>query len=194
MKIDLPLTQLLEQARTGDRDAVDALIKAVYPDLRKIAAKRLRRERADHTLQPMALVNEVYLRLFGAAQISWQNRAHFFAIAAKQMRFILVDHARRKRGDGHLSISIEGNALENAPELARQVNTDLLALDEALSRLEAIDERAAHGLEMRFFVGLTQQEIAEIQQIDVATVRRDWVFAKSWLYSQLHLTSSESNK
>lgn len=189
MKTDLTLTQLLEQARDGNRDAVEAVIKAVYPDLKKIAAKRLRQERADHTLQPTALVNEVYLRLFGAAPISWQNRAHFFAIAAKQMRFILVDHARRKHGDGHISIAI--NELENALELARQMDTDLLALDEALSRLEAIDERAAHGLELRFFVGLTQQEIAEIQRIDVATVKRDWVFAKSWLYHQLQLASAK---
>jgi RNA polymerase sigma-70 factor, ECF subfamily len=181
------LTQMLERVRHGDQQAVDELLEAAYEDLKRIAAKRMRTERVDHTLQPTALVNEAYLRLFGAAPISWQNRAHFFAIVAKQMRFILVDHARKKAHNGHFTLSLEANEEGEALQIPVNSTQDLLEVDEALHRLETIDVRAARGVELRFFVGLTLQEIAEVQKIDVATVKRDWTFAKAWLFRQLNL-------
>lgn len=171
----------------GDQQAVDELIAAAYDDLKRIAAKRMRSERADHTLQPTALVNEAYLRLFGSEPISWQNRAHFFAIIAKQMRFILVDHARKKAHNGHFTVSLETGEDGEMMQIPVNSHQDLLEVDEALQRLEAIDARAARGVELRFFVGMTLQEIAEVQKIDVATVKRDWTFAKTWLFRQLNL-------
>jgi RNA polymerase sigma factor (TIGR02999 family) len=181
------LTQILDRVRNGEQQAVDELLAVAYGDLKRLAAKRMRAERADHTLQPTALVNEAYLRLFGAAPVSWQNRAHFFAIMARQMRFILVDHARRKAHNGHCTISLEAEEEGETISLPVKAQQDLLEIDEALQRLEAIDARAARGVELRFFVGLTLQEIAEVQKIDVATVKRDWTFAKTWLYRQLNL-------
>ncbi|MBI1764141.1 MAG: sigma-70 family RNA polymerase sigma factor [Acidobacteria bacterium] len=179
------LTLLLQRASSGEQAAVDQLLSIVYPELRRMASKRLRLERSDHTLQPTALVNEVYLRLFGALPINWQNRAHFFALAAKHMRFILVEHARNRRGGAQFTISLEGGEDGEPLQIPVSSKQDLLELDEVLGQLEAIDPRAAHGVELRYFVGLTQQEIAEIQKIDVATVKRDWVFAKAWLHSRL---------
>ncbi len=187
------LTLLLQRASRGERQAVNDLITAVYPELRRIAASRLREERANHTLQPTALVNEVYLRLFGDAKIEWQNRAHFFAIAAKHMRFILVEYARRKGhgGEPHFTVTLDGESGPDALGLAAQTDEDLIALDEAMKKFETIDPRAALGVELRFFGGLTQQEVAEIQNIDVATVKRDWTFAKSWLHSRLRSVTAE---
>ncbi|MGH9429150.1 MAG: ECF-type sigma factor [Terriglobia bacterium] len=187
------LTLLLQQASRGDREAVNDLIAVVYPELRRIAASRLRGERPNHTLQPTELVNEVYLRLFGDANIEWQNRAHFFAIAAKHMRFILVEHARRKghAGEPHFTVTLDGESGPDAMGLAVQTEEDFIALDEAMRTFETIDARAALGVELRFFGGLTQHEIAEIQKIDVATVKRDWTFAKSWLYSRLRSVTAE---
>ncbi|HKX32276.1 MAG TPA: ECF-type sigma factor [Blastocatellia bacterium] len=180
------LTLILNRVAGGDKAAVTDLITAVYPVLHQLAAKRLSLERAGHILQPTALVNEVYLKLFGSAPIAWQNRAHFFAVAARQMRFILVDYARKRGGSECITITLEGEDGAEILEVAVDSNQDLIELDEALQQLEEIDPRAARGVEMRFFVGLTQQEIAEVESIDVATVKRDWVFAKSWLYSQLN--------
>ncbi len=179
------LTFLLQQVGGGDKEALEKLISIVYPELRRIAANRLRSELADHTLQPTALVNEVYLRLFGSEPIAWQNRAHFFAVVAKQMRFILVDHARRRNKDGAFTITLEGHEGADLWRLAVQTDEEMIALDEALRRLEEIDARAAQGVELRFFGGLTLQEAAEALRVDVATVKRDWVFARSWLYRQL---------
>ena len=158
--------------------------------MHRIAAKRLRAENVGHTLQPTALVNELYLRLFVGAQISWQNRAHFFAIVAKHMRFILVEHARKKqRGDTHFTVSLDSGGSDDGDSEAFQIpinsHEDLVALDEVLQQFEAVNARAARGVELRFFVGLTQSEIAEIQAVDVATIKRDWTFAKAWLYSRL---------
>jgi len=179
------LTFLLQQVGGGDKEAVEKLISIVYQELRRIAANRLRSERAGHTLQPTALVNEVYLRLFASEPIAWQNRAHFFAVAAKQMRFILVDHARRKNKDGAFAFTLEDHEGDDLLRLATQTDEDVIALDEALRGLETIDPRAAQGVELRFFGGLTLKEVAEVQDVDVATVKRDWVFARSWLYRQL---------
>jgi len=177
---------MLNRVTDGDKTAVGELINAVYPVLHRLAAKRLSQERAGHILQPTALVNEVYLKLFGSAPIAWQNRAHFFAVVARQMRFILVDYARKKGGNEYITITHEGEDGVEVLEAATDSNQNLIELDEALHRLEEIEPRAARGVEMRFFVGLTQQEIAEVEKIDLATVKRDWVFAKSWLYSQLN--------
>ena len=181
------LTTLLNLASGGDQEAMDCLTSTVYPELKRIAASRMRRERSDHTLQPTALVNEAYARLLGASPVAWQNRAHFFALMARQMRFILIDHARKKGLDGHVTISLEADEEGQQLQLPVNSNQDLLEIDEALQKLEAIDPRAARGVELRFFVGLTQQEIAEVQKIDVATVKRDWTFAKAWLFGQLNL-------
>jgi RNA polymerase sigma factor (TIGR02999 family) len=184
---DPKLTVLLNRASQGDADAADSLLAEVYPELRRIAGQRMRFEPPGHALQPTALVNEAWLRLFGATPVAWQDRAHFFAVAARQMRFILIEYARKKPPLSSASISLIVAAGADEAGLTVQTDEDLLALDEALQRLEAIDKRAAQGVELRFFGGLTQQEVAEVQQIDVATVKRDWVFAKSWLYSQLNL-------
>jgi RNA polymerase sigma factor (TIGR02999 family) len=188
------LTLLLQQVGGGDKEAVEKLISIVYPELRRIAANRLRAERAGHTLQPTALVNEVYLRLFGSAPIAWQNRAHFFAVVAKQMRFILVDHARRRNKDGAFALTLEGHEGADLWRLAVQTDEEMIALDEALQQFEAIDARAAQGVELRFFGGLTLQEAAEVQQVDVATVKRDWIFARSWLYKQLSPATARSDE
>ncbi len=179
------LTLLLQRASLGEQAAVEQLVSIVYPELRRMASKRLKLERPDHTLQPTALVNEVYLRLFGATPIDWQNRAHFFAIVAKHMRFILVEHARKRRGGAQFTLSLDSGEDGEALQIAVSSKQDLIELDEVLRQLEAIDARAAHAVELRYFVGLTQQEVAEIQKIDVATVKRDWVFAKAWLHSRI---------
>ncbi len=181
------LTTLLNLASSGDQEALNRLASAVYPELKRIAASRMRRERADHTLQPTALVNEAYARLLGSEPIAWQNRAHFFAVMARQMRFILVDHARRKQRGVPVAFSLDG--IEGAEALATiRTDEDLVVLNEALHKLEKIDPRASQGVELRFFGGLTQEEIAIVQKKDVATIKRDWVFAKSWLYSYLSQT------
>lgn len=156
----------------------------VYSNLHKIAAREMRRERGDHTLQATALVHEVYLRLSGSEPIDWQDRAHFFAVAAQQLRRILVDHARRrqsdKRGGGGLRFSLDE---ADCPVIGR--DDRLLALDEALMRLASLDDRAAKVTELRYFGGLSEREAAEILGISLATLKRDWAFARTWLASQL---------
>jgi RNA polymerase sigma factor (TIGR02999 family) len=179
------LTVLLKRVSRHDKAAEQELVSLVYAELRQIAQRRLRRERPNHTMQPTELVGEVYLRLFASEPVDWQNRAHFFAVAARQMRFILVDHARKKRRGGHVSVALEAGDGEVSLGLAVRTDEDLLALDEALQKLEAAFPRAGLSVELRFFGGLTLMETAEILGVDVTTVKRDWVFAKSWLYSQL---------
>jgi RNA polymerase sigma-70 factor, ECF subfamily len=181
------LTSLLRLASQGDREAEKQIAPLVYSELRKIAAGRLRRERPEHTLQTTDLVHEAYLRIFGPTSVDWQDRAHFFAVAARQMRFILIEHARKKPQASFFQISDLTPDDEAKSGLSVRNSEDLVALDEALRGLEAIDPRASQGVELRFFGGLTQQEVAKIQAIDVATVKRDWVFAKSWLFSRLKL-------
>ena len=177
------ITGLLEQLRSGDGKAATRLMDLVYPELRRLAQRYMRRERPNHTLQATALVHEAYLRLFGSGPMEWQNRAHFFAVAAQQMRRILVDHARtldaRKRGGGDIKVS-----LEDAKELSVKPDQDLVALDETLKRLEALDSRAARVVELRFFGGLTEKEAAEVMGVSVATLKRDWEFARAWLFDQ----------
>ena len=178
------LTRLLAAYRNGDQEAAAELIPLVYQELRQLARHHLRQERADHTLQPTALVHEVYLRLFGERTVEYQNRGHFFLIAARQMRRILVDHARahhaaRRSGD-LIKVS-----LEELAETPQEIKQDWAALDEALADLERLHPRTSQVIELRFFGGLTEQETAAVLGISVATVRRDWEFAKVWLYSQL---------
>jgi len=178
------ITRLLLEWRSGDKGAAARLMEVVYRELHRMASREMRRERGEHTLQTTALVHEVYLRLCGAERIQWKDRTHFFAVAAQQLRRVLVDHARRarseKRGGGHI-----GGTLFDSDGAAWQFDERLLAVDEALSRLEALDSRAASVIELRFFGGLTETEAAEALDISVATLKRDWDFARTWLATQL---------
>jgi RNA polymerase sigma factor (TIGR02999 family) len=185
------VTSLLSALRSGDVGAREELVTLVYPELRRIAAHYMRQERPGHTLRTTGLVNEVYLRLFGAAQPDWQNRAHFFAAIAREMRHILVDYARarnaKKRPDGNVVVS-----LSDVDAAAPERESDLVALDEALSRLEQIDPRASRVVELRFFTGLTERETAEAMDISTSTLKRDWNFAKAWLFDQLESPASST--
>ncbi|MEX2219013.1 MAG: sigma-70 family RNA polymerase sigma factor, partial [Phycisphaerales bacterium] len=185
------LTILLARAGRGDAAATDELFPLVYEELRTLAASHLSHERAGHTLQPTALVNEAYLRLIGPAgsdaDISWDSRAHFFGAASRAIRRILTDHARTrnrdKRGGGCARIPIDGVDLA-APE----TGVDLVALDEALTRLAALDEQKARVVELRFFGGLTEEQAARVLGVSPSTVTRDWRFARSWLRRELSPT------
>jgi RNA polymerase sigma factor (TIGR02999 family) len=181
---DPHLTQALADWRNGDQDAGNRLFAAAYQELRRLAAWRLQRERPGHTLQATALVNELYLKMFGGEPVNWQDRAHFFAVAAQQMRRLLVDYARaglaEKRGGGRVKLS-----LTEVQGLAAPNEEALLDLDAALSRLEALDPRAARIVELRYFGGATEQETGAAVGVSVATVKRDWDFARTWLISQL---------
>lgn len=185
------VTQLLLAWRNGDATALERLIPLVQAELRRIARNHLRRERAGHTLQTSALVNEAYLRLIDAQQVAWQNRAHFFAISASLMRRVLVDMARerhaRKRGGRAQQV-----LLDDAMLVARAPGEDLLAVDEALQALAQFDERKSRVVELRFFGGLTEAEIAEALQVAPETVRRDWRLAKAWLLQFLSGGQDES--
>ena len=177
------VTQLLGRLRgegTAREDATERLAELLYPELRQIAARLMRGERRSHTLQPTAIVHEAFLRLVGDQAIGWQDRAHFLGIAARVMRRVLVDHARRrgatKRGSGGDRVTLDEDAF-SSPDPA----FDLLALDDLLTRLAAIDQRAAHIAELRIFGGLTVRETAEELAISVRTVSTDWTMARLWL-------------
>ncbi len=179
------LTGLLIEWRQGDKAALDKLTPIVYAELRRIAHRYVRRERGGHTLATTALVNEAYVRLAGFQQVTWENRAHFFAVSAQVMRHILIDYARRgryaKRGGELQRVSFEGAATEAAlmsPERA----DELIALDEALEEFDKLDPRKSRVVELRYFGGLTLEETAEVLQVSLMTVRRDWRAAKAWLY------------
>jgi RNA polymerase sigma factor (TIGR02999 family) len=180
------VTEWLAAWRAGDDQARDQLFAVVYPQLRQIAARFLQHERADHTLDPTALVNELALRLLGSAPMAYNDRNHFFALAAQMMRRILVDYARArvagKRGGGQqrVTLSSVGEDLQAAPQ-----SEDLLLLDDAVSRLEQADPRAARVVELRFFGGLHEQEVADILGVSIVTVKRDWKVARAWLIDQL---------
>jgi RNA polymerase sigma factor (TIGR02999 family) len=179
------VTQLLADWSQGDRAALDKLTPLVYEELRHLAHRYMEGQRPDHTLQTTALVNEAYLRLADQKRANFTNRSHFFAVAAKAMRQILVDHAkaslRQKRGGGAPKVNLE-EAVLMAPERPREI----LELNDALERLAMLDSRKADVVELRYFGGLKQDEIADVLKISPVTVRRDWVFAKTWLYGQLH--------
>jgi RNA polymerase sigma factor (TIGR02999 family) len=178
------VTQLLQQWSDGRQEALDRLLPTIYGELRRLASSYLRRERAGHTLQPTALVHEAFLKLVDQRAVRWQNRAHFFGIAAQAMRRILVDHARAhsagKRGAGERAVT-----LDEALVVTPGQNVDLLALDEVLTRLEALDPQQSRIVELRFFGGLTIDETAEVMGISPATIGREWTLAKAWLYAEL---------
>ena len=178
------VTDLLVAWSAGDQAALDHLMPIVHDELRRLAHRLLLGERSGHTLQTTAVVNETYLRLVDLTRIRWQDRAHFFAMSAKLMRRILVDHARSrnylKRGGGWQRVS-----LDDVPALAVVRNPDLVALDDALDALAAIDERKAQVVELRFFGGLSAEETAEALHVSPVTVMRDWRLAKAWLLREL---------
>jgi RNA polymerase sigma factor (TIGR02999 family) len=178
------VTQLLENWSNGDRGALERLMPLVYDELHRLARSYLRRERSDHTLQSTALVHEAYLRMVDQKNVRWQNRAHFFGVAAQYIRHILVDHARShlaaKRGAGAAKLS-----LDEAIGVPEKKEVDLLALDQALEGLAALDPQQGRIVELRFFGGLSIEETAEVLHISTATVKRDWVMAKAWLYQNL---------
>lgn len=180
---------LLQGWRNGDRQALDTLLPLVYKELRRLAHFQLKNERPNHTLQSAALVNEAYLRLIGLNAPQWESRTHFFAIAAQLMRQILVDYARR-RGAAKRGASIAKVSLEDAAISPKKKGLDVVALDDALKGLAKIDERQLRVVELRFFAGLSLQEISEAMEIAPATVQRDWTAARAWLYREMSRDSS----
>jgi RNA polymerase sigma factor (TIGR02999 family) len=184
------ITQLLLAWSEGDREALDRLTPLVYAELRRLAKSYMRKERAGHTLQTTALIHEAYLRLIDASQVEWRNRAHFFGVAARVMRQILVAMARergcQKRGGGARQVS-----LDDAMMIDEGLDEDLVALDEALWALAQFDARKAQVVEMRFFGGLTEEEVAVALDISTETVRRDWRLARSWLRRRLSMEQSD---
>ncbi|HRH43316.1 MAG TPA: sigma-70 family RNA polymerase sigma factor [Pyrinomonadaceae bacterium] len=181
-----PITQLLQELRGSGRNTLDEILPLVYDELRRLANSYLSRERDNHTLQPTALVHEAYLRLLGQKEIEWQNRAHFFGISARLMREILIEYARgrnRQKRGGEFKTQI---ALDEAISFGKETQLDVVAVDEALSKLEELDERQARIVEMKFFGGLTVEEIGEVLSISPATVKREWSTAKLLLYKMLN--------
>jgi len=176
-------TQLLIACGNGDKEALDRLVPIVYDELRQLAGRQMRRERSDHTLQTSALINEAYLRLI-EKPVSWQNRAHFFGIAARLMRQILVDHARArqssKRGGSRQRL-----ALSEALDAGQDMATDIIALNDALTSLAAIDPQQSRIVELRFFGGLTIEETATVVGVSHTTVEKDWNMARAWLRRQM---------
>jgi RNA polymerase sigma factor (TIGR02999 family) len=177
-----PVTEYLRAWNRQDRDAIGVVVETLYTELHRIAGRILSAERRDHTLQPSALVNELYLRLHAGTPPEWRNRAHFLAVASNTLRRILIDHARAhraaQRGGGEAAIALD-------PELGAACSyDDLLMIDEALEELERMDSRAARVTELRFFAGLLESEIAEELGVSEITVKRDWKFARAWLASR----------
>jgi RNA polymerase sigma factor (TIGR02999 family) len=178
------VTQILHDWSGGDSQAPERLMPLVYDELRRLARSFLARERGDHTLQPTALVNEAYLRLVGQRSVSWQSRAHFYGIASRMMRRVLIDHARThsrdKRGGAAVHLSIDDVQVPIEERAA-----SFVAIDEALETLAKMDERKSRIVEMRFFGGLTDEEIAEVLGVSTRTVLRDWKMARLWLFREL---------
>jgi RNA polymerase sigma factor (TIGR02999 family) len=185
------VTQLLHAWSEGDPAALEALIPLVYGDLKKRAHHCMARERSDHSMQTSDLVNEAYLRLVGSKPVSWESRAHFFGIAARVMRQILVEHARSrrylKRGGGARKVTLDENLL-----VSREQERGLLELDEALTALTAQDERKGRVVELRFFGGLSVEETAEVLKVSPQTVMRDWRLAKAWLFREISRSGASS--
>ena len=181
------VTQTFLRWRQGDPNALNALLPLVYEEMRRLAGSYLRSESAGHTLQPTALAHEAYMRLLDQRQVSWQNRAHFMGLAAQAMRRILVDHARRrgaqKRGGDAIHVALED--ADVAAEMPEALGVPVEALNDALDRLAALDERQARVVELRFFTGLSIEETAEVLAISPATIKRDWTLARAWLHREL---------
>ena len=182
------ITRLLSRFRQGDAEAADRLLPVVYDSLRQLARSRLRGERSDHTLQPTALVHEAFLDLFGNEKFDWQDRLHFFVVASNQMRRLLVDYARAKQAgkrDGDRQrVELDEVAIYTPP-----LDLDVLALDEALTQLAAYHPRAAQVVELKYFGGMTEKEAAEALEISISTLKREWEFARAWLFKRLKPTS-----
>jgi RNA polymerase sigma factor (TIGR02999 family) len=180
------LTLILQDIAHGDVQAADRLLPLVYDELRKLAAAKMARESAGQTLQPTALVHEAWLRLGGAEQPDWKNRAHFFASAAEAMRRILIERARRRQAERHggdlQRVDVNDSALEIA---APGSDDEVLAVHEALDRLAAHDARKAELVKLRYFVGLTLEQAAEVLDVSVPTAKRDWAFARAWLFKEI---------
>ena len=177
------LTLFLQRAQAGDRDAVSGLVPLVYRELHALAERSMRHERPNHTLQATVLVHEAYLQLVSAGKIDWQGRTHFFALASNTMRRVLVDHARAARADkrpgGHQQVEL------NSRIGITEQSIDVIALNDALDELAVFDKRQADIVEMRFFAGLSFEEIAEVLNISVRTAKRDWAMARAWLHNEL---------
>jgi RNA polymerase sigma factor (TIGR02999 family) len=182
--MDGHVTHLLNTWGSGDEAAGQELIEIVYKELRRLAAHYLKTERPDHTLQPTALVHELYIKLFSTEPVEWKNRGHFLAVAARQLRNIVIDYARvqhaQKRGGVQRKLS-----LEDLGEVGVVIDARVLEVDRALEKLSQLDERAAKVVELRYFGGLTEAEAAQALDISIATVKRDWEFARTWLLSQM---------
>ncbi len=179
-----PITQLLAQISAGDRQAENLLMPQIYDELPRIASRFMRRERQNHTLQPTALANEAYIRLVGGRHTAWQSRAHFFAVAAKLMRQILVDHARShgaaKRGGSHRPITLSDPLLGS-----ENPTVDILVVHELIEQLASLDPKQGQILELHFFGGLSLEEIALVLNVSVRTAKRDWSMARAWLHGHL---------
>ena len=184
------LTGLLQRMQAGDQRASEKAVGLVYDELHRIAAKAIKRERPDHLLQTTALIHEAYVRLVGSQPLEINSRGHFFAIASQQMRRILIDYARergaQRRGSGSVHAELEGLQIGFAPR-----GIDLLLLDESLQELQAIDPRAAKVVEMRFFGGYSDKDVVEALGVSLATVRRDWDFARAWLFDRMKGAAQE---
>ena len=191
MSSDADITALLVDWNNGDKSAMDRLLPLVEKELHRLAHSYMRREDPNHTLQTTALINETYLRLVDQRKVQWQNRAHFFGIAAQIMRRVLLNYARDqnrlKRGGKAIHVS-----LSEALIVPGEKDREIIALDDALNRLEAIDERKAKVVELRFFGGLTVEEVAEVLNVSTVTVLRDWAFAKAWLAREMQHGQEQS--
>jgi RNA polymerase sigma factor (TIGR02999 family) len=178
------VTALLAAWRAGNEKARDEVVATVYQELKDLAHRSLSRERPGHTLQTTALVHELYLKLCSSGSVDWQDRAHFMAVAARQLRYILIDHAktvsRQKRGGPRIRVT-----LPDLPDAAVPQEEDVITLNDALERLEKLASRPAQVVELRFFAGMTEAEIAEVIGASLATIKRDWAFARAWLMSEL---------
>lgn len=179
------VTKLLRGASAGDKDAFEHLLPLVYDELRRIARRQMRRERSDHTLHPTALVHEVYLKMIDQANNTFNSRAHFYGIAARAMRQVLIDHARKrsaeKRGGDWARTTLSNRQIGMSLK-----SEELLALDTALDKLDTIDTRLRRIVEFRFFAGMTEDEVAEVLELSLRTVQRDWAKARAWLYRELY--------
>lgn len=181
---DPDVTSLLKRLNAGDRDVEARLLEAVYPELKRIAARYMQNERREHTLQPTALVNEVYVHMVGQLDRDWSNRCHFYGVAARVMRWILVDHAKAKRASKRGGALRQVDLVEGLAVSEDRLD-EILMVDEALTKLTALHSRKGRVVELRFFGGLTDEEAAQVLQVDPRTVKRDWSFAKAWLYSEI---------
>jgi RNA polymerase sigma factor (TIGR02999 family) len=185
------VTLILARLREGRQEAANELVPLVYGELRRMAGAYMQHERPGHTLQATALVHEAYMRLVGEESVEWQNRAHFFAIAAHTMRQVLLDYARRRHADKRGGINARKVDIDAELLVGENTLEDVIAIDEALERLAAIDPRQSRLVELRFFAGLSVEEAAEVMGISAVTVKRDWRMAKAWLHRELAAAKPE---